>query len=710
MRFNNYIFKYLTPSLGLFIIYVSLQLTTLHAYPIAIQSLVAIAVVCLLGMVLTMLIKKHIHPDLNRLNSPAFIIDNSGLILSLNSRAQALLNHLDIQKQYINQPYNSLHPDLKHSVNFSSESTHFYQITIGDKDIAITHTPTVLNNQYLVYWNIIKKASSNNKINESSSEQKYFEKSLEQCHFAAIKTDANGHIDYMNQEAITLLTSLNEWLEIPQQDLLNSPYYKIHRKLFDNQSIFTQATQLPYSTELDIGHEIVSMYATPLENFEEHFIGALIIWEKVTKDKNRQRWESVVGDEIQNSTRDLLHASNAFQSLIQNVDALADNTSTESQNVAAYSQQIGEEVNHLSVAVEQTSATIREISNNVDHNLGISIEAAREADHTSEILVELNDMTSAIGKAARKIDKIVEQTRMLSLNATIEAARAGEAGKGFAVVASEVKTLALQTEEFTVEINKLIEAILKKIPQTVQSIHNVQGTISTMQDSTNSIQIAMEEQTITIRDMAEHMREADNGLASIIQKMQTLAQQSEQNSIEVSNGLESAQVINELAQTFEIISKRFSEERIVKPSDVYRLMLILNNMLNALIDHTCSNQIIIEAKSLKNNLFQDKKPTDVLKKSIETVRFYLTIMGLPESDIRFPSGTVTPTQVYDFTEQFVFLVENTLKNQKIDNIQILKRAKPVDNKVPSDVFSLIDLAYRKLTLLQTNKQLSLHAN
>ncbi len=79
------------------------------------------------------------------------------------------------------------------------------------------------------------------------------------------------------------------------------------------------------------------------------------------------------------------------------------------------------------------------------------------------------------------IQRVANQTQMLSLNAAIEAARAGEAGAGFGVVAQEVKRLAASTEDLNGAIRR--------------SVHDAQ------------------EHIVEVRGMVERMSAADSGFA-----------------------------------------------------------------------------------------------------------------------------------------------------------------------------------------------------
>ena len=111
----------------------------------------------------------------------------------------------------------------------------------------------------------------------------------------------------------------------------------------------------------------------------------------------------------------------------------------------------------------------------------------------------------------------VRTTSLLALNATIEAARAGDAGKGFAVVATEVKELAKQTAAATEDIRHRIEGIQSSTGQAVRSIGEITEVIKKVNEVSRTIASAVEEQSVTMREIARHVADTSAAEETVAQ-------------------------------------------------------------------------------------------------------------------------------------------------------------------------------------------------
>ena len=219
----------------------------------------------------------------------------------------------------------------------------------------------------------------------------------------------------------------------------------------------------------------------------------------------------------------LAASSEELTAISQQMSNNAAETSAQANVVSAASEQVSKNVQTVATGAEEMSASIKEIAKNANEAAKVATAAVKVADTTNETVTKLGESSAEIGKVIKVITSIAQQTNLLALNATIEAARAGEAGKGFAVVANEVKELAKETAKATEDISQKIEAIQTDTRGSVEAIKQISQIINQINDISNTIASAVEEQSATTNEIGRNVTEAARGAGEIAQNITGVA-------------------------------------------------------------------------------------------------------------------------------------------------------------------------------------------
>ena len=240
----------------------------------------------------------------------------------------------------------------------------------------------------------------------------------------------------------------------------------------------------------------------------------------------------------------------------QQLTSNAADTAQQASAASTTSEQVSANVNVVAASSEEMMASIREISKSATEAARVAKAAVGIAETTNQTIHQLGASSAEIGKVIKVITSIAQQTNLLALNATIEAARAGEAGKGFAVVANVVKELAKETARATEEIGQKIEAIQTDTQAAVRAIGEVSQIITQVNDISNVIASAVEEQTATTTEIGRNVTEAAMGTNEIASSIAQVAASARLTTSGAADTQTSSRSLSEMAAKLQLLATR----------------------------------------------------------------------------------------------------------------------------------------------------------
>ncbi|HUA60982.1 MAG TPA: globin-coupled sensor protein [Verrucomicrobiae bacterium] len=260
---------------------------------------------------------------------------------------------------------------------------------------------------------------------------------------------------------------------------------------------------------------------------------------------------------ISQSAAALSASAEELTAVSQQMSGNAEETAVQSKVVANASDDVSKRVSVVAASAEEMQTSIREISKAANESATVARNAVSAAESANATVHRLGDSSVDIGKVIKVITSIAQQTNLLALNATIEAARAGEAGKGFAVVANEVKELAKETARATEDIGQKIEAIQHDTRSAVEAIAQIGNIIREVNDISNNIAAAVEEQTVTTNEISRNVTEAANGTTDIANNIAGVATAAQDTTRGAADTQTAARALSEMASELQTLVGRF---------------------------------------------------------------------------------------------------------------------------------------------------------
>lgn len=258
---------------------------------------------------------------------------------------------------------------------------------------------------------------------------------------------------------------------------------------------------------------------------------------------------SLVG-QVQRSCIQVMASATEIASSAQQLESTVAEQASSALQVSASAGEISATSGELAHTMDGVTQVASQAAGMADEGRnGLEVMAARMKElvgatkSISSKLSTISEKANNIDKITVTINKVADQTNLLSLNAAIEAEKAGEAGLGFAVVAREIRRLAEQEAVATLDIEQMVKEMRSAVTSGVMEMDKFSDIVLKSMAAVDGIGVRLQGIMNGVQTLTPRFQEVNGG-------MQTQAQAARQISEAMEDLSKAAQLTSASASKF----------------------------------------------------------------------------------------------------------------------------------------------------------------
>ncbi|MBI3924813.1 MAG: methyl-accepting chemotaxis protein [Armatimonadetes bacterium] len=185
---------------------------------------------------------------------------------------------------------------------------------------------------------------------------------------------------------------------------------------------------------------------------------------------------------------------------------------TTAREISATAQELGHTMAEATLMAEKAAELASRGRESMEQMEKTMQDMADSSSSVVSKLAAINDKASSITTIVTTINKVADQTNLLSLNAAIEAEKAGEYGRGFSVVSTEIRRLADQTAVATLDIEHMIGEMQAAVSAGVMGMDQFTQKVRQAVEEVGGVARQIREVILNVQEMSPRFESVNQGM------------------------------------------------------------------------------------------------------------------------------------------------------------------------------------------------------